>query len=527
MPPYAIGLDFGTESARLVLIDTSNGSELLVCDQSYRHGVIDQALPNGRRLPAEWALQHPADYLAATETLLRAAAEAVDATQIIGSGIGFTASTGLPGRADGTPLCMVAEFAGEPHAYVKLWKHHAAAAEAAVITASGGRFLEHTGGDTSPEWLHAKALETMNHAPHVFAAAERFLEAGDWLVWQLCGREVRSACQAGFKAHYRGGYPAAADLDAIASGFGALNSRLAEPQAVGTCAGGLMAAWAERSGVPAGTPVGVAVIDAHAAVPGLGVTGAGVLAIAMGTSTCHILLAEHEQLKPGIAGVVYEGVYPGLYAYETGQAAAGDMLAWWVRLLAGEPNESMHYDELEAAAAQLAPGGRGILALDWWNGARTPLMDPLLSGVLVGLRVETQPAEIYRALLEAIAFGNRQVIELLEAATGPIREVRVGGGLSRSTLLMQILADVCGREILVSPTPHASARGAAIYGALAAGIGSVADVCARMAPHDLTRYAPTTAHTALYHRRYALYRELQRHFGEGGSDLLYRLRSGT
>jgi L-ribulokinase len=258
-------------------------------------------------------------------------------------------------------------------------------------------------------------------------------------------------------------------------------------------------------------------------VPGLGVTEPGILVAAMGTSTCHILLAREERPARGIAGVVYEGVYPGLYAYETGQAAAGDMLAWWVRTLAGGQERDDVYARLEAEAGRMPPGG-GLLALDWWNGSRTPLMDPRLSGVLLGLRVETQPAEVYRALLEATAFGNRIVVELLESRVGLLREVRASGGLTKSALLMQILADALGREVQVSATPHASARGAAIYGALAAGLGSVAEVCARMAVRDFARYLPDPARAAAYAERYRAYRELHSYFGEGGTDVLAALR---
>lgn len=521
---YTVGLDFGTESARLVVVDTRNGAEALIQDSAYRHGVFDTTLPDGRALPPEWALQHPGDYLEAAETLLRAAVAAVGAEQIAGIGVDFTSSTVLPTDDHGTPLCLLPAFAAEPHAYVKLWKHHGAAAQAERIAALRADFLLHTGGQTSPEWLHAKALEIFEHAPHIFSAARRILEGGDWLIWQLTGVEARSACQAGFKAHFHGDYPASAELERLAPGFSALNEKLTRPRPVGTRAGGLTPAWAERCGLTPGTPVGVAIIDAHAAVPGLGVVGPGVLVAAMGTSTCHILLAREDRPARGIAGVVYEGVYPGLYAYETGQAAAGDMLAWWVRMLSGGADSAEHYARLETDAARLPPGGHGLIALDWWNGSRTPLMDPRLSGVLAGLRIETQPAEIYRALLEATSFGNRAVIDLLEAHVGPIREVRASGGLTRSPLLMQILADVLNRDVLVAATPHASARGAAIYGALAAGLGSIHDICERMAVRDFTRYTPDAASARAFDRLYGSYRELHQYFGEGGTELLRQLR---
>jgi L-ribulokinase len=521
MPPYAIGLDFGTESARLVALDLANGAEVLVREHRYRHGVMDRCLPDGTPLAAEWALQHPDDYLEAAAALLAEAAATLDPAQVIGIGLDHTASSVLVTDGAGQPLCRHEQFAREPHAYVKLWKHHAPVHEARELQAGLGRWLWHTGGASSVEWLHAKALETLRGAPAVFDAAARVIEAGDWLVWQLTGDEVRSACQAGFKAHYRGGYPDDATLDAIEPGFAALNQRLAPPHPVGTAAGGLSAAWARRCGLRAGTPVAVALIDAHAAVPGLGVAGPGVLAIAMGTSTCHVVLAADERLATGVAGVVRDGVFPGLVAYETGQAAAGDMLAWWARLLAPSGAD---FAALEREAAALPDQPTGLLALDWWNGARTPLMNPALSGVLCGLRIETGRAEVYRALLEATAFGNRQVLELLEGAVVPIHEIRVSGGLSRSALLMQLLADVLGREVLVSATPHGSARGAALVGALAAGIDEGLSLCARLAPADIRRVVPHPERQRAFDDRYARYRELQQWFGAAHNDLLPALR---
>jgi L-ribulokinase len=526
MAIYTIGLDFGTESARAVVVDTTDGREVMVRDYRYRHGVMDHALPNGRPLPPRWALQHPQDYLEAAVDLLSAAADAVGGPNLVGIGLAFTASTVLPTTADGTPLCMLPTFVGEPHAYVKLWKHHSAAPQAARIVALGGDCLAHTGGVTSAEWLHAKALETFENAPAVFAASDRFIEAGDWLVWQMVGKEVRSACHAGFKAHYQKEYPPSDWLEQLAPGFGALNDRLAPPTPVGACAGGVTDAWAQRTGLIAGTPVAVAVIDAHAAVPGLGVTGPGTLAVVMGTSTCHLLLDNNGRPAPGIAGVVEGGVYPGWYAYEAGQAATGDMLSWWVHMLAGPDEVGARHHQLECEARALSPGGSGVLAVDWWNGSRTPLMDSRLAGVLIGLRIETQPSDIYRALLEATAFGNRQVIERLEQQIGPVAAVRVSGGLTQNTLLMQIVADVLGREIAVASTPHASARGAAIYGALAAGLGDVAELCGRMAVCEYKYYRPDRASTATYDQLYAGYRELHQHFGEGGTALLQHLRHG-
>jgi L-ribulokinase len=527
MAKYAVGLDFGTESARVVAVDVETGRERLTEVAPYRHGVMARQLPSGRALLPEWALHHPGDYLEATAALLRAVGEAVAPDEVVGIGLDATACTVLPTTSDATPLALLGPFQDEPNAYVKLWKHHGAALQAERVAAALGPFMEHTGGVTSAEWLHAKALETYEQAPDVFAAAERYLEVADWLVWQLTGREVRSACHAGYKAHYRDGYPNGALLERIAPGFSALSCKLRPPTAVGTRAGELTQSWAARTGLRAGIPVAVAVIDAHAAVPGLGIAEPGILAVSLGTSTSHLLLSERYQPWPGLFGVVYEGIYPGLYGYETGQTASGDMLAWWVRCLAPGRDETSLYAELERKARSLPPGGRGLLALDWWNGSRTPLMNPNLSGVLVGLRVETRPEEVYRALLEAIAYSNRYTLELLEVSE-PIKEIRVCGGLSKNALLMQIMADVTGREIRASTTPYAGARGAAVYGALAAREDrDVAEVCALMAPGDFATYRPRSRDAASYEAFYQAYRQLHDDFGTAKAALISRLKGAS
>ncbi len=535
MPPVAIGLDFGTESARLVLVEVETGDEMAVRVFPYPHGVLTLALPDGTSLPPDWALQHPGDYVAAAESLLREAHRATGGHPVVGIGVDFTASTILPTTRDGTPLCLVSDYAREPHAWTKLWKHHAAQRYADRLNRLAPAFLALYGGRTSSEWLHVKALQILEEAPLMFKAAERIIEGGDWVVWQLTGREVRSACQAGYKAHWQEetGYPASSFLTQLHPLFPGLLEKLGPPHPVGTRAGGLSAEWAARTGLPEGLPVGVAVIDAHAALPGLGVGEPGRLVMVMGTSTVHLLLSRRKVPIPGISGVVRDGALPGLYAYEAGQAATGDALDWWVRTLAwaSDSAEEALFARLDHEATAVPPGAAGLIAVDWWNGSRTPLVNADLSALLVGLTINTSPAEIYRSIIEATAYGTRQVIELLEQgqAVEPVGELRVCGGLTRSSLLMQVYADVTGRILHASPTPHASARGAAIYGALAAGrtgggYDDPSDALAHMAVHDFREYRPEPNAHARYDRFYQLYRELHRHFGEGETDVMRHLK---
>ncbi|HXX38631.1 MAG TPA: ribulokinase [bacterium] len=538
MSRYAIGIDFGTESARAVLVDAADGRVLSTAPCPYRHGVLDRALPGqASRLPADWALQHPGDWIEAVETLLRAMAAAGSPEDIAGIGIDFTSCTVLPSTDDGTPLCLIPEFRDEPHAWPKLWKHHAAQPYAdrinARATEPGGEFLALYGGKTSSEWMWAKGWQMLAEAPPaVSRSAARWIEGGDWLIWQLVGAEVRSACQAGYKAHWQrdAGYPPRQFWEALDPALPSLLGRLAEaPRPIGTRAGGLAAVWASRTGLRAGTPVAVAAIDAHAAVPALGVHEAGELVMIMGTSTCHLLVDSRRRPVRGISGVVADGILPGLFGYEAGQASVGDIFLWFVRTAVpgryGEA-EAAAFEQLSREAAALAPGASGLLALDWWNGCRTPLVDAELSGAILGLTLTTEPADIYRALLEATACGTRRVIETFEADGVPVTALHACGGLAeRNTLLLQITADVTGRPVAAARVPDASAVGAAIYAVAAAEQASdMTGVVQRMGAAERTLYRPNDAARSVYDDLYRDYLEVARHFGEGGTDLMKRLR---
>jgi len=490
---YVLGIDFGTLSGRALLVDVETGAEVATAVHEYADGVIDETLPGDKkRLPPETALQNPADYLATLEKtipkVLRAAKTRPE--QVIGLGTDFTSCTVLPTRADGTPLCSDKRWRKNPHAWVKLWKHHAAQPEANQINDAGRRtneyFLQSYGGRYSSEWFFSKVLETLHHAPNIYQAANRFIEAGDWIVWQLCGNERRCLSAAGFKAMWL--YPTAdGTFDYPASEFfralhPALKNVVAEKLdgplfPLGANAGGLTRAMARRLGLCEGTPVTVGNIDAHVAVPACGVTTAGKLVMILGTSTCHLLLGETRQEVEGMCGVVEHGVVPGLWGYEAGQAGVGDLFAWYMEHAV--PASIYHeakkarttvYQLLERRAAQLQPGESGLLALDWWNGCRSVLMDSDLSGLLLGATLGTRPLEIYRALIEATAFGTRKIIEAFADKGVPIHELYACGGLAqRNPLLLQIYADVTGRPIQVAASEQTCALGAAMHGAVAAG----------------------------------------------------------
>jgi len=444
MPKASLGLDFGTESVRALVVDL-RGRELASVAVKYPHGQIVAALPGSRRpLPPYYALQHPRDWLGsavrATRSALRGAK--LGATDVIGIGVDFTSCTMLPTKRDGTPLCLVEEFADEPLAWPKLWKHHGAQAQAdrinAVARRRGEKFLARYGGTIGLEWFFPKMLETLEGAPRAYAAADVWLEAGDWFVWQLVGGPAealpRSTCQAGYKGMWSAaeGYPSEALLRAVNPKFaGAVRDKMpGRLLAPGVAAGGLTAAMARSFGLRAGTPVSAAIIDAHAGVPGAGAAESGTLVLVMGTSSCHMLNSLAERRVAGVAGVVREGILPGYFGYETGQAAVGDAFDW-LRRLTGQPD----FVALGREAAALPPGADGVRCMDWFNGCRTPLMDGGLKGAFTGLALHHRPAHLYRAMLEASAFGVRWIVELLRDGGVPVRKFVATGGLPRRASL--------------------------------------------------------------------------------------------
>ncbi len=544
---YALGLDYGTESARVLLVDTANGQIAAGAVFTYPDGVIDERLPGTTvRLPPDWALQNPADWLSALDALVPAVLRQaiVRPEQVVGIGVDFTSCTILPTTADGTPLCLVETWQPIPHAWPKLWKHHAAQRQAdrmtQVAAQRGEAFLARYGGRISSEWLIPKVLSMLEEAPDAYEAAARILEGGDWIVWQLTGNERRNACAAGYKACWEKGtgYPRAEFLQALHPRLeGLVEEKLStDIFAPGRRAGTLTAAWAERLGLSPETAVGVAMIDAHAGTLGVGVARPGIMAMVMGTSTCHMLLGHEGVLVEGISGVVEDGIVPGLFGYEAGQVGVGDIFAWCVEQ--GVPpayHEEARgrglglHDILSEKAAALRPGASGLLALDWWNGCRTPLVDANLSGVILGYTLSTTPEEVYRALIEATAYGTRLVIETFEGQGVGVERLVATGGLTKNRLLMQIYADVTNREITVAGAEQATALGAAMLGATAAGRArgghdTLAEATAHMAGQPVAIYRPDRSAVASYEALYQEYLRLVNLFGRQADSPLKVLR---
>ncbi len=546
---YTIGVDYGTQSGRAVLVELSNGREVADHVTPYPHHVIDERLPgSGRRLAHDWALQHPADYLEVLRRSVPAVIResGVDPEDIIGIGIDFTACTMLPVDADGQPLCLKPELQDDPHSWVKLWKHHAAQPEADLINKiaaeRGEAFLPRYGGKISSEWMIAKVWQILDEAPEIYEQTDLFLEAADWVVSQMTGRIVRNSCTAGYKAiwHKQDGYPDKAYFKALDPRLEDLTETKLRGEVIplGTNAGGLTEAMAAVMGLKPGIAVAAGNVDAHAAVPAVGVVTPGKLVMAMGTSICHMLLGTEEKQVEGMCGVVEDGIIPGLFGYEAGQSAVGDIFEWYVEealpayVKETAVNEGLGIHAwLEKEAALYKPGQTGLLALDWWNGNRSVLVDTDLTGLLVGMTLLTKPQEIYRALLEATAFGTRKIVDAFTSSGVGVDVLYACGGLpQKNKLLMQIYADVTNREIFVAESKQTPALGAAIFAAVAAGekaggYDTVIAAAEKMARVKEETFKPIPEHVEVYDRLYQEYNLLHDYFGRGANDVMKRLKS--
>ncbi len=529
---YSIGVDFGTESGRALLLDARSGEELAVEVVPYASAVIDRTLPGtDEPLPPDWALQDPDDWLAVIETGLPGvlAQAGVTKEQVVGIGVDFTSCTVLPVTAEGVPLCTLERLRGRRHAWPKLWKHHAAAPVAdrlnQVAQERGEEFLARYGGRISSEWYFPKLIELWLEDREVYDACHGFIEATDWIVWQLTGNECRQSCTAGYKAMWsqEEGLPSAEFFEAAYPGFDRPAAKLGTEFApLGTSAGTLRPALAARFGLPESVAVAVGNVDSFVSVPGAGVEHPGTFVMVVGTSICDLVIDPAEVRLPGITGVVRDGILPGLYGYEAGQAAVGDMLAWFIETLA----PGAEHASLERAAAAIGPGASGLVALDWWNGNRTILADADLSGALFGLTLQTTREQIYRALLESIAFGSRRIIENFEEHGLKLNEIVACGGIAeKSPLTMQLLADTSGLRVSVPDSTQVPARGAALFGAVAAGaFPDIGSAIAATRPGIARSYAPDADAKAVYDRVYAIYRSLYERLGRTEVELLHELK---
>ncbi|MFG1779609.1 ribulokinase [Micromonospora sp. NPDC049048] len=530
---YVVGIDYGTLSGRALVVRVRDGAEVGTAVHEYRHGVLDAVLPDGGpALPPDWALQDPQDYRDVLRHAVPAAlADAgVDPARVIGVGTDFTACTVLPTLADGTPLCEVPELRHRPHAWVKLWKHHAAQPHADRINALAHErhepWIGRYGGRISAEWQFAKGLQILDEDPEVYHRAERFIEAADWIVWQLCGEETRNVCTAGYKGIRQDGrYPSTDYLSALHPHFADFLTKLDGPLLpLGGRAGTLSARAAAWTGLPEGIAVAVGNVDAHVTAAAAQALRPGRLVAIMGTSTCHVVNGTHPAEVPGMCGVVDGGISAGAWGYEAGQSGVGDIFGWFVRHAA--PAGIASHERLTELAADQPVGAHGLVALDWWNGNRSPLVNHDLSGLVVGLTLATRPQDVYRALLESTAFGTRMIIEAFVEAGIPVTDLVVAGGLASNRLLMQIYADVTNRPLGIIGSSQGPALGSAIHAAVTAGaypdVHRAAEAMGRV--HEGV-YQPHPDDARAYDALYAEYRTLHDHFGRGGNDVMLRLRA--
>lgn len=534
MGRYSIGVDFGSLSARAVLMDMESGDIVSSAVYPYPHGIWEDALPGGTALGPDSALQDADDYWNALHVLIPEvlAQGQVEGSEVAGIGLDVTSCTILPTTKEGVPLSHLAEFRSRPHAYVKMWKHHGGVPYVDRIretaTQRGEAWLSQFGGSISSEHYLPKVMQMACEDPSLYTAAGRIIEMGDWLVWQLCGQEVRGYTAAAFKTFYS---PESGDLSpdflaALHPLLADLNEKHPAPIVYGGDRAGTLtpqaAAWV---GLSTAIPVSGPAVDAHVTLTGCRIAESGKLLLVIGTSTCAIMVSDVYREVAGISGVVPQGILPQLHAYEAGQSCVGDMFAWFTETCvppeyhcqAAEKGMSIH-QFLTEKAARLAAGENGLVALDWWNGVRSTLMDFDLSGLILGLTLRTRPEGLYRALLEATAYGVRRIIEELEEAGVVITSLCAAGGIPcKNPLLMQIYADVCGREVELIEQEYTGALGSAILGAAAAeseqGFALLPQLTRKYRKAGGKIYCPIPENAAVYERLYGIYRQLYDQFG--------------
>ena len=541
MAQYTIGVDFGSLSGRAVLSDVRDGRVIASASFDYPHAVMDRQLPCGTPLPPDYALQHPQDYLDVLDRTLPLLAAAVDPADIVGIGLDCTASTVLPVTQDGTPLCFLPRFASDPQAYIKMWKHHGGQAQAHRMTAlaaqRGEGWLPCYGSIVNSEWCFPKLLEVLETSPDVYDAMAHYAEAVDWLVWQMTGRQTRSYGCLGYKAFYRdGAFPDPSFFAALNPAFEhVVREKLSGPVVpLGACAGTLTADAAARWGLRPGIPVAAGNIDAHVYLPAAGIDGAGTLLAIIGTSTCHIVLGSEALPVPGMSGVVMDGVLPGLAAYEAGQSCVGDSFHWFERTCVPQAitdeaaQRSMSVQALlTEKAAALRPSESGLLALDWFNGNRSVLADADLTGLILGMTLQTTPEEIYRALIEATAYGARVILDNYRESGVPVSAFYASGGVSqKNALAMQIYADVLGMPVQIVDAAEGPALGSAIYAAAAAGVyPDAAEGARRMGAKISRTYHPDPEAAAVYAQLYREYKTLHDYLGRGANPVMKTLKA--
>ena len=544
MGRYTIGVDYGTLSARALLLDIETGAEIATSEFTYPHAILqpDFFAPNALEKTA--SLEHPQDFLDALSFTVRdvVAKAGISVNEVCGLGLDFTSCSTLPLTADGTPLCFLPEFSKNPQAYVKLWNSYTALEEAEIITetakAVNAPWLALFGGKVSAEWLFPKLYEILRKAPDVYTQTAHYMEAGDWLIWLLTGNRIASASFAGFKALWnpQTGYPGNdfwAKVDARLDGI--IGTKVTTDVCnAGSYGGGLNERGAQLTGLPVGTAVSLPLIDAHAPMCSAGSIKAGHLLLVLGTSAGFIVMDNERRLIKGIFGSIQDGILPGLTAYEASQPSMGNTFAWFVKncvpaAYTAEANARgiNIFSLLDEKASRLSPGANGLLCLDWWNGNRAPYNDFDLSGMILGLNLNTKPEEIYRAIIESCAYATKTVLDNYRDGGIDIVDIRAGGGIARKNpMLMQIYADVLGMPIRITDSAQPGCKGGCIFAAAAS--GQYADIFAAaevLADKCETIYTPDPQRHEAYTPLYRHYRRLAAYFAEGDNPVMKYLRS--
>lgn len=540
---YIVGVDFGTLSARSSVVRVSDGFEKGTSEVKFKHGVMDTNLTASKNevLPPEFALQVPADYLEAFEQSVREAIvnSGVVVRHIIGISIDFTSATVLATDENGKPLCEYPEFVNHPHAYVKLWKHHGGNDQAhrllEVAQARKESWLPRYGGLLSSELLLPKVLETFEKDRELYDRTSYFINALDWITWLMTGKLVYASADSGFKRHYQDGkYPDPEYLEAVAPGFGEVfTKKMAGPiQPLGSKAGELTEEMAKKLGLEAGISVAVGNIDAHVTAAAIQAVEPGIMTAILGTSACYIVSGPEFKEVPGMLGITYGGISDGLWCFEAGQSGFGDILAWFndncvpeeYHIAAKKEGISMH-EYLTRKASMQKIGQHGLIALDWFNGNRSILSDHNLSGLILGQTLTTRAEDIYRALMESLAFGARKIIETMKENGVEIKEIVAAGGILKNKTLMQIISDVTRIPLSISQASAVGAVGSAVYGAVAAGCYStLEEASAAMGEKIPNVYKPHENRSVEYDKLYKEYLLLHDYFGRGANQVMARLK---
>ena len=538
---YVVGVDYGTLSGRALLVRISDGAELATSVYEYPNAVIEDVLPGTSiKLPPDWALQNPADYIGVLKNAVPAVLHAskIDPKDVIAIGTDFTACTVLPVTKNGTPICELPGYQSRPHAFPKLWKHHSAQPHADRINELAHLreefWIKRYGGKISSEWEFAKALQLLEEDPEIYGLMDHWIEAADWIIWQLCGSYTKNICTAGYKAIYQdGNYPSSDFLAALNPSFANFVTEKVKHEIfdLGTVAGYLTEEAAGWTGLPAGIVVAVGNVDAHVTAAAANATQSGQMVAIMGTSTCHVMVSDEFAEVPGMCGAVLGGIVPHKWGYEAGQSGVGDIFAWFVKSFVNSEYEAaaksagvdMH-TYLSGLGAKKAIGSHGLVALDWQSGNRSTLVDHQLSGMIVGMTLMTKPEEIYQAIVESTAFGARKIVDTFDESGVPVTDFIAAGGLIKNNFVMQIYADVLNRPIHTIGSEQGPALGSAIHAAVAAGAyPDIHSASKAMGKLNRDTFTPNPEAVVVYEQLYKHYCYLYETFGNG--EMMHDLRA--